>query len=84
VAYLLSNFVLDSSTFGDNNLIDQTIKDSKTDIAILIDVISTPIVASACPNMFAIFIEVTLAILGLKKDNVMQGFLQSITNFIKQ
>jgi hypothetical protein len=61
VANILWYYAIDEQGYGHDNVINLTIKEDKElTVNTFIQVISTPIVASACPNMFGVFTEVLL------------------------
>lgn len=60
---MLWYFAIDEGQNRNGNFINDAIAENKELVDIFIQVITTPIVASACPNMFPSFIEIFLQVL---------------------
>ena len=74
-------FAIDEAQYGPNNFISQALESNKEAMDIYLRVLSTPIVASACPNMFAVFIELICQILTTGTSESTQDFLNKILKF---
>ena len=81
--HLMWYFAIDESIYREDNFIHTALQEGKPLTSILMEVITTPIVASACPNMFPFFIEILLQILFSYGADFKAEFLKKIVGNVK-
>lgn len=78
VSNMLWTLVIDEQHFGEDNIIHRALLQNKDLFETLLETITIPIVASACPNMFNVFIEVVTDITIAIGEDFRLEFLRKI------